>query len=76
MHVQGCRPPAIKERLGSEGITVSRRGVAKFLEKFSSRGTITRLPGSGRKSKIADEVWRSRWEGMTRLQQANCMSFL
>ena len=58
LHTQGYHPPAIYKRLGSEGITVSRKSVAKFLNRFLSRGTIDRLPGSGRKSKITDEVRR------------------
>ena len=32
--------------------------MAKFLKRFFSRGTIARLPGSGRRSKITDEVRR------------------
>ena len=57
-HVQGYRPPAITKRLEDEGIVVSRRGVAKFIKRFTRRGTIARQPGSGRKTKITEDIKR------------------
>ena len=57
-HAQGYRPPAIKKHLLAEGIVASRRGVAKFLDRSLRRGNIARLPGSGRKSLITDEIRR------------------
>ena len=57
-HAQGCRPPAITKWLEREGIAVSRRGVAKFITRFLRRGTIARQPGSGRKTKITDDIQR------------------
>ena len=57
-HAQGYRLPAIKKHLLAEGIVASRRGVAKFLDRSLRRGNIARLPGSGRKSLITDEIRR------------------
>ena len=57
-HAQGYRSPAITKYLHVEGIVASRRGVAKFLNRCLRRGNIARLPGSGSKSLITDEVRR------------------
>ncbi len=35
---------------------MSRFGVAKFLKKYEETGTITRKPGSGRPSKVTEEI--------------------
>ena len=65
-HTQGYRPPAIQKCLNAEGIAVSWRGVAKFIKRFFSRGTIARQPGSGRKTKITEEVRKVVEEQMRR----------
>ena len=59
-HAQGCRPPAITKWLERNGIAVSRRGVAKFIKRFLRRGTSTIAwqPGSGRETKITDDIQR------------------
>ena len=54
----GNRAPTIARFLEDEGILVSRRGIAKFLKRYSSTGSICRLPGSGRKTKITEDVKR------------------
>ena len=38
---EGYRPPTIAKMLESEGIFVSRRGVAKFLVRVKAAGTNT-----------------------------------
>ncbi len=53
---QGYRAYSIALKLDKEGIVVSRRGVSKMLGRFEETGTITRRPGSGRPSKITDDV--------------------
>ena len=50
------RAPTIAKALLEEGIQTSRRGVAKFLMRYKSTGTILRRPGSGRRSKITQQV--------------------
>ena len=42
--------------LENEGIFVSSRGVAKFINRYVTTGSITRQPGSGRKTKITPEI--------------------
>ena len=37
LNSRGIRPP-IAKHLASEGITVSRKGVAKFIKKFAATG--------------------------------------
>ena len=55
-YTHGYRPSAIKRSLELEGISVSVKGVAKFIARFSRTGTIARQPGSGRRTKITEEV--------------------
>ena len=50
------RAPTIAKALLEERIITGRRGVAKFLLRYKSTGTILRHPGSGRWSKITQEV--------------------
>ena len=53
---QGHRSPTIADLINDEGISVTRQGVAKFIKRFLAMGTIARRPGSGRKTKINDEI--------------------
>ena len=53
---EGHKPPTIVKILAEEGMTASRRGVAKFLTRYGQTGTIARLPGSGRPTKVTQEV--------------------
>ncbi len=55
-HSHGYRAPTITRKLQDEGITVSRRGVAKFLSRFWETGTTRRKEGSSRPTKITSQV--------------------
>lgn len=48
----GMRAPRIKQKLQDEGITVSRVGVWKFLCSYKKTGSLSKLEGGGRRSKI------------------------
>lgn len=53
----GLKPYTIVRVLSEEeGIRVSKVGVWKFLKVYRSTGTTTRRPGSGRMSKITQQV--------------------
>ena len=55
---RGLKPSCIARSLEEEGINVTRVGVYKFLKRFERHGTISRVPGSGRPSKITPEIKR------------------
>ena len=55
-YLQGYRAPTIHRLLQEEKISASRYGIAKFIKKFEETGCITRVPGSGRPSKITAEL--------------------
>ena len=55
-YADGLRAPSISKKLFEEGFIVSRRGVYKFLQKYRQTGDIGRRLGSGRPSKITEEV--------------------
>ena len=61
---QGLKAPSIASRLSEEGITASRVGIFKFLKSYCSSASIARRPGSGRNSKITDEVKKAVEEKM------------
>ena len=52
------RPPTIAKILQEEGMSASRKGIANFLKRYRSTGTIARRPGSGRPTKVTEEVKR------------------
>lgn len=52
----GYRPSRIKTLLEYEGILVSSRGVAKFINRYLATGSIARQPGSGRKTKVTPQI--------------------
>lgn len=64
-YFRGCRSPTIAKLLEDEGIFVSRRGVAKFIIRYLATGSIARRPGSGRRTKITEDVKRIVDEQMT-----------
>ena len=54
---RGLRPPTIaKIPLEEEGIKVSRKGILKFLSRYRLTDTVCRQPGSGRPSKLTEEM--------------------
>ena len=54
---QGRRPPTICKLLKKERtINTTRAGIAKFIQKFERTGSIARTPGSGRPTKISEEM--------------------
>ena len=55
-HFHGYKPPTITKLLREEGMVASRRGVAKFVKRYQQTGSIARAPGSGRPTKITEEV--------------------
>ena len=50
------KPPTIARCLSEEGITASRMGIHKFLRKYTTSGSIARRQGSGRRSKLTDDI--------------------
>ena len=56
LHRKGFRPPTIKKILEKEGLKSTRTGIYKLLERFNNTGCITRQPGSGRPSKVTEEI--------------------
>ena len=57
-YFKGYRSPTISKLLEDEGIFVCRRGVAKFIIRYLATGSIARCPGSGRRTKITEDVKR------------------
>ena len=55
-HYRGVSAYSIVRVLRSEGLTVSKTGVLKFLRKFKATGSIGRRPGSGRPSKVTPQI--------------------
>ena len=55
-YFQGVRPPTIAKRLREEGMKASRRGIAKFLHRYETTGSIARKAGSGRPTKVTTEI--------------------
>ena len=54
---KGFKPYTIARLLEkNDNITVSRRGIAKFLKVYEETQSISRRPGSGRLSKITASV--------------------
>ena len=82
LNSRGILPPSIAKYLASQCITVSRKGVARFIKKFAAtgttskfiasfttltaQGTLARLSGSGRRNVITAEVCRIMEEQMRR----------
>jgi len=42
-HQMRIKPPTIEKLFAREGVTVSRKGVAKFIKKFQRTGKATNL---------------------------------
>ena len=54
--VKGYKSSTIVEFLRDEGLSVSVSSVCRLLRKYRKTGSVDRLPGSGRPSKITPEV--------------------
>ena len=48
--------PTISKLLAQEGMTATREGIHRFLVKFTKTGSLLSRPGSGRPSKITQEI--------------------
>ena len=55
-HLQGYRAPTIHHLLHKENVKASRVGIAKFIKKYQETRCLSRLPGSGRPSKVTAEI--------------------
>lgn len=55
---KGYKAPTIAKLLQEEQLKASRVGVAKFIKHYQDTSTITRRPGSGRPSKVTEEIKR------------------
>ena len=53
---RGLKAPAIAKEMRKENLKCSRIGIYKFLKKYRETGSIGRRVGSGRPSKITDEI--------------------
>ena len=53
---EGLRAPSIAKKLLEEEVVVTRVGVHKFIEQYKRTGRISRKPGSGRPSKVTNEI--------------------
>ena len=57
-HFNGIKSPTIQVMLRKEGIRTTRNGVYNFIKRYELTGSIGRRPGSGRRSKISEEIKR------------------
>ena len=53
---EGLKALSIYLELKKEGIAASREGIHKFLSRFGHTGCVLRRPGSGRPSKVSEEI--------------------
>ena len=58
LYYRGCPSPTNSKLLEDEGIFVSRRGVGKFNVRYLATGSIAQRPGSGRRTKVTEDVKR------------------
>ena len=73
---QGHKAPTICRLLQEEYLGASRVGIDKFLKKFRETATIARTPGSGRPSKVTEEIKslvEARCVLMTKRLSCNCI---
>ena len=56
LYSKGLKAPTVKKQLASEGLTVSREGVHKFIAKFREISCMLRRQGSGRPLKVTAEI--------------------
>ena len=48
--------PTISKILREEGEYLSRRGIAKFIDRYKERGTVIRKPVTGKWAKVTEEM--------------------
>ena len=65
-HGEGHGPSKIVQLLAREGISASKTGIAKFLERYRRTGSTARQKGSGGKWKITGEIKKLVEEQMRR----------
>ena len=53
---KGLKAYSIAIKLEAEGLSVSRRGIAKLLDRYKERGTTDRKRGSGRPSSLSEST--------------------
>ena len=53
---KGMLPRAIVDALADEGMTATRQGLAKMINRYEATGTLQRRPGSGRPSVITPQI--------------------
>jgi transposase len=54
----GHKSPTIAKMLHEENLAASRQGIQKFLKRYESSGAISRKEGTGRKSKVTEDIRR------------------
>ena len=65
-YAKGNKALTIAKLLQEEQLKASRVGIAKFIKHFEDTSTIARRPGSGRPSKVTEEIKRIVEEQMQR----------
>eukprot|EP00731_Ephydatia_muelleri_P001177 Em0001g1177a len=58
LYQRGLSPSEISKALLQENLSSTRQGVLKFIKRFVNSGSIQRKSGSGRSTKITDDVMR------------------
>ena len=56
--LKGLKAPEIEKRLLQEGLVATRQGIQDIIKRYEATRSIGRQPGSGRKSKVTDEIKR------------------
>lgn len=56
LYAQGYRSPTIRKLLEKENLKCSRAGIYNFLKNYHATQSIGRRVGSGRPSKITEEI--------------------
>ena len=54
----GHKLPTIAKILHEENLVASRQGIQKFLKRYESSGAISRKEGTGKKSKVTEDIRR------------------
>ena len=65
LYEEGFKAPTMTKMLGMENIRVTKQGVCYLLKKYNATNSIARRKGSGRKTKITEEMKKLIDERMT-----------